>query len=269
METPESNGDSSSPGARWGGTAALGCWSRDGLFGKGLRHVAVHGETWLALVGWQAGAFRGSRPVDRLVGGAAVSASAPDCQQRSFHGAGGRAGCESGLAGSRPEPAPAGRRHAGDAWLSGASGRDDGGPVALGTCYRASKQSLGFTRGFSREPGGSARWRRGHRRRSSWPATHARPVCGRGAGGGLAEPWRRFCTRSPTCPTSGLPDGLACSIIALAGYRASPPSASSRQLNQKQLKGVGAFWSPTRRRIRRPPPPPSTISSRRCGRRGA
>ena len=29
-----------------------------GLFGKSLRHVAVHGETWLALLGWQAGAFK-------------------------------------------------------------------------------------------------------------------------------------------------------------------------------------------------------------------
>ena len=29
-----------------------------GLFGKSLRHVAVRGETWLALLGWQAGAFK-------------------------------------------------------------------------------------------------------------------------------------------------------------------------------------------------------------------
>ena len=29
-----------------------------GLFGKSLRHVAVHGQTWLALLGWQAGAFK-------------------------------------------------------------------------------------------------------------------------------------------------------------------------------------------------------------------
>ena len=26
-----------------------------GVIGKGLRHVAVHGETWLALIGWQPG----------------------------------------------------------------------------------------------------------------------------------------------------------------------------------------------------------------------
>ncbi len=29
-----------------------------GLFGRALRHVAVLGETWLALVGWQGGAFK-------------------------------------------------------------------------------------------------------------------------------------------------------------------------------------------------------------------
>ena len=29
-----------------------------GVVGKGLRHVAVHGESWLALIGWQSGAFK-------------------------------------------------------------------------------------------------------------------------------------------------------------------------------------------------------------------
>ena len=29
-----------------------------GVVGKGLRHVAVHGESWLALLGWQPGAFK-------------------------------------------------------------------------------------------------------------------------------------------------------------------------------------------------------------------
>ena len=29
-----------------------------GLFGKGLRHVATLGPTWLALIGRQAGAFK-------------------------------------------------------------------------------------------------------------------------------------------------------------------------------------------------------------------
>ena len=29
-----------------------------GIVGKGLRHVAVHGDSWLALIGWQPGAFK-------------------------------------------------------------------------------------------------------------------------------------------------------------------------------------------------------------------
>ncbi|MDE0105075.1 MAG: DUF4338 domain-containing protein [Bryobacterales bacterium] len=29
-----------------------------GLFGRGLRHVATLGETWIALLGWQAGALK-------------------------------------------------------------------------------------------------------------------------------------------------------------------------------------------------------------------
>ncbi|MCY4358534.1 MAG: hypothetical protein OXD01_13555 [Gammaproteobacteria bacterium] len=29
-----------------------------GIIGKGLRHVALVGETWLALIGWQPGAFK-------------------------------------------------------------------------------------------------------------------------------------------------------------------------------------------------------------------
>ncbi len=38
-----------------------------GIIGKGLRHVAVHGEAWLALVDWQPGAFKvGAR--DRWIG---------------------------------------------------------------------------------------------------------------------------------------------------------------------------------------------------------
>ena len=38
-----------------------------GVIGKGLRHVAVHGEIWLALIGWQPGAFKlGAR--DRWIG---------------------------------------------------------------------------------------------------------------------------------------------------------------------------------------------------------
>ena len=33
-----------------------------GIVGKGLRHVAPHGETWLVLVGWQPDAFKLTAP---------------------------------------------------------------------------------------------------------------------------------------------------------------------------------------------------------------
>ena len=54
-----------------------------GVIGKGLRHVAVHGETWLALIGWQPGRVQAgrARPLDRLVGGATVPAPASDREQ--------------------------------------------------------------------------------------------------------------------------------------------------------------------------------------------
>ena len=34
------------------------CLPLRGLFGKSLRHVAVRGGSWLALLGWQAGALK-------------------------------------------------------------------------------------------------------------------------------------------------------------------------------------------------------------------
>ena len=37
------------------------------LVGRSVRHVAVLGERWLALVGWQAGAFK-LRPRDEWIG---------------------------------------------------------------------------------------------------------------------------------------------------------------------------------------------------------
>ena len=46
-----------------------------GLFGKSLRHVAVRGETWLALLGWQAGAFKRSGFATRGSAGRGSSSS--------------------------------------------------------------------------------------------------------------------------------------------------------------------------------------------------
>ena len=37
-----------------------------GLFGKALCHVAIHDDTWLALLGWTTGAFKvGARDLSR------------------------------------------------------------------------------------------------------------------------------------------------------------------------------------------------------------
>ena len=134
-----------------------------GLFGKSLRHVAVRGEAWLALLGWQAGAFKvGVR--DAWIGWT---------RERQFarlHLIANNARFAVLPAGRVPNLASRAlglslRRLPGDV-------RDaHGHPVLLaetfvdpsryaGTCYRASNWVwLGRTRGFAREPGGSARWR--------------------------------------------------------------------------------------------------------------
>ena len=54
-----------------------------GVIGKGLRHVAVHGETWLCTDRLAAGRVQAgrARPLDRLVGAAAVPAPASDREQ--------------------------------------------------------------------------------------------------------------------------------------------------------------------------------------------
>ena len=75
---------------------------------------------------------RASRCVGRLVTRAAVCPVASDRQQQPFRDADRPgAGSQPGLAGTRPEPAPCGARHACTARLSGGAGRDLRGPVAL------------------------------------------------------------------------------------------------------------------------------------------
>ena len=134
-----------------------------GVIGKGLRHVAVHGETWLALIGWQPGAFKLAAR-DRWIGWPAEQ------QFRRLHLIANN---------SRFVILTPGRVHNLASRVLGLSLRRlsqdiqavHGYPVFLaetfvdvsrfvGTCYRASNwRSLGLTRGFAREPGGSARWR--------------------------------------------------------------------------------------------------------------
>ena len=134
-----------------------------GVIGKGLRHVAVHGETWLALIGWQPGAFKLAAR-DRWIGWPAEQ------QFQRLHLIANN---------SRFVILTPGRVHNLASRVLGLSLRRlsqdiqavHGYPVFLaetfvdvsrfvGTCYRASNwRSLGLTRGFAREPGGSARWR--------------------------------------------------------------------------------------------------------------
>ena len=134
-----------------------------GLFGKSLRCGAVRGETWLALLGWQAGAFKvGVR--DAWIG---WSREQQFSRLHLIANNSRFAVLEEGRVPNLASRAlgPSLRRLARDM-------RDAHGyPVLLaetfvdpsrfaGTCYRASNwRSLGRTRGYSREPGGSARWR--------------------------------------------------------------------------------------------------------------
>ncbi len=134
-----------------------------GIVGKGLRHVALHGETWLALVGWQPGAFKLAAR-DRWIGWS------QEQQFRRLHLI-----CNN----SRFVILTPGRVPNLASRVLGLSLRRlsadiqavHGYPVFLaetfvdvsrffGTCYRASNwRSLGLTRGFARESGGAARWR--------------------------------------------------------------------------------------------------------------
>ena len=133
-----------------------------GLVGRSVRHVAVLGEHWLALIGWHAGAFK-LKARDRWIGWL------PEQQFRRLHLIANNArflilpGC--GVANLA-------------SWVLGLSVcrvSDDfravhGHPILLagtfvgrsrftGACYRAANwQALGQTRGFARKPGTPATW---------------------------------------------------------------------------------------------------------------
>ena len=133
------------------------------LVGRSMRHVAVLGERWLALVGWQAGAFK-LRPRDEWIGWL------PEQQFRRLHliannsrfvilpEAQGTMNLASRVLGQSV------RR------LSGDMRKIHGHPALLaesfidpsrftGACYRAANwQVLGRTKGFSRNPGMPVTW---------------------------------------------------------------------------------------------------------------
>ena len=247
------------------------------LFGQSLRHVAVHGSDWLALVGWTAGAFKvGVR--DRWVGWT------PARQFRRL-----------GLVANNSRfvvLTGKGEAHNLASRVLGLSlrrlSRDmcaaHGHPVLVaetfvdpsrfaGTCYRASNwRMLGVTRGFTRLPGGAARWRengqpkevyvreltagarealRGEREPAEWglgakaapmPAPQLRGL-------------RDFLEEMPDFRKArGRRYSLACYLTImiaarLAGYRGVAAFGEfAARLDDEQREAVGGFFSPTRRR---------------------
>ena len=251
-----------------------------GIIGKGLRHVAVHGETWLALLGWQPGAFKLAAR-DRWLGWSAEQ------QFRRLH----LIANNSRFVILTPERVPnLASRVLGLSLrrLSEDIQAVHGYPVFLaetfvdvsrfaGTCYRASNwRSLGMTRGFAREPGGAARWRHHGQPKeifvfeltagaaealsrvempASWQAEqHSEP---------LAAPRLRSLFEClgevPECRQARgkrypLKTVLAVAVAArLAGYRGATAFAQfGALLSQEQLEAVGAFWSPSKQRYTAP-----------------
>ena len=251
-----------------------------GVIGKGLRHVAVHGETWLALIGWQPGAFKLAAR-DRWIGWPAEQ------QFRRLHLIANN---------SRFVILTPGRVRNLASRVLGLSLRRlsqdiqavHGYPVFLaetfvdvsrfvGTCYRASNwRSLGLTRGFAREPGGSARWRHHGQPKeifvfeltdaaaealsrtevpAHWNAEqHTEPMAAprlRSLFECLGEVPECRHDRGKRYPLNTI---LALAVAArLAGYRGVNAFAQfAALLSQEQLEAVGAFWSPSKQRYTAP-----------------
>ena len=253
-----------------------------GLFGKSLRHVAVRGETWLALLGWQAGAFKvGVR--DAWIG---WSREQQFSRLHLIANNSRFAVLEEGRVPNLASRAlgPSLRRLARDM-------RDaHGHPVLLaetfvdpsrfaGTCYRASNwRSLGRTRGYSREPGGSARWRENGRPKEVFVYEMEKDAPAALCCGELPGDWRAGAGAAPPSPPElrslhaflqDMPDfrkargrryGLACYVTImiaarLAGYRGVTAFGEfAARLSQARLRAVGAFFSPSRRRHTAPAP---------------
>lgn len=253
-----------------------------GLFGKSLRHVAVRGERWLALLGWQAGAFKvGVR--DAWVGWT---------REQQFsrlhlvaHNARFAVLDEGRVANLASRALGLSLRR-----LSRDMQALHGFPVYLaesfvdpsrfrGTCYRASNwRSLGFTRGFARAPGGPARWRHHGQPKEVFvsPLTHdvraalcadEVPGSGRPEGPGAVPGAAALRTlhaflcdmedfRKPRGQRYSLAFFFTVMIAArLCGYRGVTAFGQfARLLDQDRLEAAGAFWSPSRRRYTAPGP---------------
>ena len=101
--------------------------------GRGLRYVAEYEKQWLALIGWQSGAFK-CRPRDRWIGwapAAAVPPLAADCQQHPHAAVSAARGSQPGLLCHGRQSAAFERRLAGGLRSSAGVGRDLRGPEAL------------------------------------------------------------------------------------------------------------------------------------------
>ncbi|MYA88186.1 MAG: ISAs1 family transposase [Boseongicola sp. SB0662_bin_57] len=253
-----------------------------GIVGKGLRHVALHGETWLALVGWQPGAFKLAAR-DRWIGWS------QEQQFRRLHLV-----CNN----SRFVILTHGRVPNLASRVLGLSLRRlsadiqavHGYPAFLaetfvdvsrftGACYRASNwRSLGLTRGFARESGGVARWRHHGRPKEIFMYELADAAAEALSRDEIPDAWNaqqhddaapmaaprlrslfECLGEVPECRKARgkrypLRTVLTIAVAArLAGYRGVTAFAQfAALLSQEQLETVEAFFSPSRKRYTAP-----------------
>ena len=249
----------------------------NGLFGQCLRHVAVRGETWVALVGWTAGAFKVAAR-DAWIGWSRerqfrrLKLIANNSRFVVLGGKGVTRNLASRVLGLSLRRLSRDMRAA------------HGFPVLLaetfvdpsrfaGTCYRASNwRMLGRTRGFTRLPGSPVRWRENGQPKEVY--VYELESNARAALSGVEEPaeWRIGAKEAPMPVPQlrslrdfleeipdfrkargqrySIPCYLTIAIAArLAGYRGvSAFGEFAARLDDAQRKAVGGFWSPTRRR---------------------
>ena len=243
-----------------------------GLVGRSVRHVAVLGEHWLALVGWHAGAFK-LRARDRWIGWL------PEQQFRRLHLIANNARflilpeCAAANLASRVLGLSLRR-------LSGDFRAMHGHPILIaetfvdparftGACYRAANwQALGHTRGFARKPGTPATWVPHGRPKEVLVYPLARDAreqlcrlddAPKWRSEGDPRPWTAHRLRSLWECLHGVPDFrstrgrryplatiLAIAVAAkLAGYHgATAIGEFSQALTQHQLRALRAFYSP-------------------------
>ena len=243
-----------------------------GLVGRSVRHVAVLGEHWLALVGWHAGAFK-LRARDRWIGWL------PEQQFRRLHLIANNARflilpeCAAANLASRVLGLSLRR-------LSGDFRAMHGHPILIaetfvdparftGACYRAANwQALGHTRGFARKPGTPATWVPHGRPKEVLVYPLARDAreqlcrlddAPKWRSEGNPRPWTAHRLRSLWECLHGVPDFrstrgrryplatiLAIAVAAkLAGYHgATAIGEFSQALTQHQLRALRAFYSP-------------------------